>query len=327
MSPNRGTRGETQWSACSAATLKSIDAPCLKQYNFQGLNNASYDHNKYMLRPGQYWDANDQCKLFLKDEMATVYGNKIHSKICDQSILCKASDKIGYYSIGPALHGTYCGDRSWCIDGKCIPWEENETLSVIEGGWSDWTVLEECKSDCLENSMGRMIKIRKCNNPKPKNSDYCKGEAVSVNICSDHNQCLSRFREKPNSYASRQCKLFSNVLKNIAPHGIQAPYNPRKHWQSCAIYCMKNGTWYTPRLELNDLSEYDSFFPDGTLCHQDLSKGPYYCQKHICLPFKSNYRQIVETDDPFRSANLSDSKMIAAVQSYYTLSRLDLFSK
>ena len=323
MSSNRGTRGETQWSVCSAKTFNSIEAPCLKKTK---KTNTHFNHNKYMLRPGQYWDANDQCKLFLKDETATVYGNKIQSSICDQTILCKAFDKIGYYSIGPALHGTYCGNKSWCIDGKCVPWEENETLSIIEGGWSPWTILESCQSSCLESSMGRTVNVRRCNNPKPKNSNSCAGEAVLIDLCSDHKICMGRYREKPNNYASRQCSLFSKILKDIAPYGIQAPYNSQKYWQSCAIYCMKNGTWYTPRLELNDFQEYDSFFPDGTLCHQDLSKGPYYCQKHLCLPFRSRYQKSWEIEDIFLSANLSSSKLIQKIQNYYTLQRYELFS-
>jgi len=52
----------------------------------------------------------------------------------------------------------------------------------------------------------------------------------------------------------------------------------------CAIFCRRKGTgsYYTPRLDLNDLG-VDPYFPDGTWCHNDGTSN-YFCLQHHCLP-------------------------------------------
>ena len=55
-------------------------------------------------------------------------------------------------------------------------------------------------------------------------------------------------------------------------------------WMACAVFCRRKdtGSFYTPRVELNDLGA-DPYFPDGTWCHKDGNKQ-YYCLHHHCLP-------------------------------------------
>lgn len=55
-------------------------------------------------------------------------------------------------------------------------------------------------------------------------------------------------------------------------------------WMGCAIFCRRKDTksYYTPRLDLNDLG-VDPYFPDGTWCHHD-GKMNHYCLQHHCLP-------------------------------------------
>jgi len=52
----------------------------------------------------------------------------------------------------------------------------------------------------------------------------------------------------------------------------------------CAIFCRRKdtGSYYTPRIELNDLG-VNPYFPDGTWCHND-GISNYYCLQHHCLP-------------------------------------------
>lgn len=52
----------------------------------------------------------------------------------------------------------------------------------------------------------------------------------------------------------------------------------------CAIFCKRadSGSFYTPRIELNDLG-VSPYFPDGTWCHREGSLN-YYCLQHHCLP-------------------------------------------
>lgn len=55
-------------------------------------------------------------------------------------------------------------------------------------------------------------------------------------------------------------------------------------WVACSIFCRRNdnGSYYSPRFDLNDLGN-DPYFPDGTLCHHN-SKHNYYCMNHHCHP-------------------------------------------
>lgn len=96
MSSSRGTKGEVGWSTCSAKMFSLVNADCLT--NVPG--KSKYDHSIYNLRPGQQWDANDQCKLFLQDIDAHVYNETIYSMICDNTIICKTPNKIGYFTAG-----------------------------------------------------------------------------------------------------------------------------------------------------------------------------------------------------------------------------------
>lgn len=52
----------------------------------------------------------------------------------------------------------------------------------------------------------------------------------------------------------------------------------------CTIFCRRadSGTFYTPRIELNDLG-VSPYFPDGTWCHRENNMN-YYCIQHHCLP-------------------------------------------
>lgn len=52
----------------------------------------------------------------------------------------------------------------------------------------------------------------------------------------------------------------------------------------CTIFCKKteSKTFYTPRIELNDLG-VSPYFPDGTWCHHENNMN-YYCIQHHCLP-------------------------------------------
>lgn len=96
MSSSRGTKGEVNWSSCSAAQFSLVDAECLKNVPEYSM----YDHRIYNLRPGQTWTANDQCKLFLQDDDAYVYNSSFYSTFCDNSILCRTPNKIGYFTAG-----------------------------------------------------------------------------------------------------------------------------------------------------------------------------------------------------------------------------------
>ena len=122
MSGSRGTRGETNWSQCSAINFRQSNTDCLNDKPMT--RSEKYDHNKYKLRPGALWDSDIQCKLFLRDNKAFEFP-KTDARKCNVTIYCATPNRLGFFSSGPALEGTKCGDNSWCVDGLCQPKESH----------------------------------------------------------------------------------------------------------------------------------------------------------------------------------------------------------
>lgn len=211
--------------------------------------------------------------------------------IC-HNLQCRTPHRTGYYSAGPALDGTECGPGNWCFGGQCstktnLP----KPIKVVKGGWSSWK-LGQCSSGCTMKSKGYQKRTRTCTNPPPQNTDEgCEGNSFDVVLCNDNKFCDRETKTSIVVYASRRCKIFAESLPDLDPlgKGLQAPHEPNRLWMGCAVFCRRSdtGSYYTPRLELNDLGE-DPYFPDGTWCHSD-GKKDYYCQQRHCLP--NNYQR------------------------------------
>ncbi|XP_050077090.1 A disintegrin and metalloproteinase with thrombospondin motifs adt-2-like [Anopheles maculipalpis] len=297
MSPSRGTQGETTWSSCSADVISQLNwAGCLFEKNSKVA--AEYDTTKYYDHPGQAWTAKKQCEVLLTDKDAILASSELPA-IC-QNLRCRTPHRTGFYFAGPALEGTDCGDSKWCKGGSCTKQKKKPT-NLVPGGWSEWKD-EDCVSGCLEQSKGFKRRTRHCDNPAPVNTDQgCEGVALDVAICDDGKLCHAN-REPVQFYANRRCREFSQLLPRLDSEGrgIQGPYDSKRLWISCAIYCKRadSDAYYAPRFDLNDLG-VDSYFPDGTLCHREKGTN-YYCQQHHCLPenFKTSKISIwTITDD------------------------------
>ncbi|XP_049284975.1 A disintegrin and metalloproteinase with thrombospondin motifs adt-2-like [Anopheles funestus] len=297
MSPSRGTQGETTWSTCSADVISQLNwATCLFETDSKAVT--EYDTTKYYDHPGQAWTAKKQCEVLLTDKDAILASSELPA-IC-QNLRCRTPHRTGFYFAGPALEGTDCGENKWCEGGTCIK-QKKKPSYIVPGGWSEWKD-EECVSGCLEHSKGYKRRTRRCDNPAPVNTDQgCEGVALDITICDDGKLCHVN-REPVQFYASRRCRDFSQLLPRLDPEGrgIQGPYDSKRLWMSCAIYCKRadNDAYYAPRFDLNDLG-VDSYFPDGTLCHEEMGTK-YYCQQHHCLPenFKTSKISIwTITDD------------------------------
>uniref|UniRef100_A0A182NNU2 Peptidase M12B domain-containing protein n=1 Tax=Anopheles dirus TaxID=7168 RepID=A0A182NNU2_9DIPT len=297
MSPSRGTQGETTWSTCSADVISQLSwAGCL--FETDSKVTSEYDTSKYYDHPGQSWTAKKQCEVLLTDKDAILASSELPA-IC-QNLRCRTPHRTGFYFAGPALEGTDCGDSKWCKGGSCVKQKKKPT-NTVPGGWSEWTD-DECVSGCLEQSKGYKRRTRRCDNPPPVNTDQgCEGAALDLAVCDDQALCRAN-REPVQFYASRRCREFSQLLPRLDPagRGIQGPYDSKRLWMSCAIYCKRadNDAYYAPRFDLNDLG-VDAYFPDGTLCHQEMGTN-YFCQQHHCLPenFKTSKISIwTITDD------------------------------
>ncbi|XP_037913532.1 A disintegrin and metalloproteinase with thrombospondin motifs adt-2-like isoform X2 [Hermetia illucens] len=287
MSPSRGTQGETSWSSCSAQVARDLPnwATCLRDP--PEYVPVEYNAWKYQGYPGQSWPAKRQCELLLLDKDAVDSPTNGPYSIC-QNLQCRSPHRSGYFFAGPALEGTTCGRSMWCEGGYCTPKKDiaKPAETVVPGGWSPWKT-SKCASACIQKSKGFQTRRRVCDNPKPVNTNEgCDGSSYDVELCDDSRICRNIKRFSPITYASDRCRAFSRRLHTLDPrgYGLQAPHENNRLWMACAIFCRRANSlsYYTPRLELNDLG-LDAYFPDGTWCHSDSSSN-YYCQQHHCLP-------------------------------------------
>ncbi|CAG9859468.1 unnamed protein product [Phyllotreta striolata] len=282
MSPSRGTNGETQWSTCSANVMADIGwAKCLLD---RGKIKQSTDHRKYLETPGQKFTAKTQCEILLRDRDAVVLPSQDLTTVC-YNLQCKTPHRSGYYFAGPALEGTSCGKGKYCYGGSCLARALPQPVKMRPGGWGAWQQ-EACNSGCIEKSLGFTTKRRRCDNPPPLNSDLgCEGSSVKFALCLDNKICKTK-KVSAVDYASNKCLEFSKVLAELDPmgSGLQAPHEEDRLWMGCSIFCRRadSGTFYTPRIELNDLG-ISPYFPDGTWCHRSNNIN-YYCLQHHCLP-------------------------------------------
>ncbi|XP_074036827.1 A disintegrin and metalloproteinase with thrombospondin motifs adt-2 isoform X2 [Leptinotarsa decemlineata] len=281
MSPSRGTNGETQWSTCSAKIMSNLGwAKCLHD---SAKSPKLTDHSKFLDTPGQIYTAKKQCEILLRDRDAIILPNQELSTIC-YNLQCKTPHRSGYYFAGPALEGTQCGVGKYCYGGNCLRKDLPKPVKTVPGGWGPWKD-GACNSGCLEKSMGHTTKRRFCNNPTPINTDQgCTGNSIEFGLCTDDKICKSKLSVV--EYASKKCSQFSKVLPELdsSGSGLQAPHEEGRVWMGCAIFCRRadSGTFYTPRIELNDVG-ISPYFPDGTWCHKENNIN-FYCVQHHCLP-------------------------------------------
>jgi hypothetical protein len=311
MSSSRGTKGENTWSVCSAKIFSLVQHKCLV------IKNESSFYTLVEL-PGQVIDAHDQCKFFLSSKEAFMYQPNPQNDICSNTVYCRASNLIGYYTAGSALEGTPCGKGKLCIDSKCQLL--GDPLEEVAGDWTPWTN-ESCSSGCLENSKGFAHQTRQCFNPKPKNTmSYCEGDDNQGRLCDDTSICSSN-RKSIKTFANETCNRISVVVSEIdGLEGTQIPYEHDRPWRSCAVFCRtRSGMWYTPRLELNHMrNTLSPFFPDGTLCHEDAIGRKYYCQLNRCLPEFFDLENRTSDKWYFWNKNLSDQRDLDELREQFT---------
>jgi len=148
--------------------------------------------------------------------------------------------------------------------------------------WSEWKE-ESCKSNCLENSKGVLVKRRICKHGTYTKAN-CEGLYYDIVLCNNSLLC-DRNRKTIDEFTTMKCTEFSKkVFKLDEKPGWQAPHDVEKPWVACTIFCQQKGlfSYYDARLELLDFG-INPYFPDGTWCHNKDGQD-YYCRKHYCLP-------------------------------------------
>ncbi|VDP08335.1 unnamed protein product [Soboliphyme baturini] len=110
----------------------------------------------------------------------------------------------------PALEGTWCGGKNWCINGACVPWPANDPPKAVNGQWSEWTrpklaLCSECKT---RNGVKVRKETRRCISPAPNNGGKdCAGLSIRALICDGRPECHDLDRK---DYADGVCNSIKN---------------------------------------------------------------------------------------------------------------------
>jgi hypothetical protein len=171
---------------------------------------------------------------------------------------------------------------------ECVPVIEPPYIFKYceNDNWSEWKE-DSCKSSCLENSKGTLIKRRLCRHQTQITAN-CIGPYYDVVLCEDSSLCTEN-RQIVNEFATMKCAEFDLIIilkeKKMRPSnevGWQASHEVDKPWKACTIFCMHNHFYHAPHLEMLSYG-IDPYFPDGIWCHKEDDQD-YYCRKHYCLP-------------------------------------------
>ncbi|KAL1431529.1 hypothetical protein MTO96_014048 [Rhipicephalus appendiculatus] len=282
MGPWRTSNTTTWWSPCSLQLLTKLDKndklSCIKKP-------LSVKRLRQVLRwnswrsehpPGQQWDADAQCRVFLKSEGARCSIKAENMSAVCRALQCKSPERIGLFGAGHALEGTYCGENNWCQGTKCVPFPKS--LAVVPGGWSEWETVTECSQPCLQHSVALVHMKRKCNDPRRQNTlEGCEGDNVRLRPCdiNANEKAPKCTHPKTNQqYIDEKCALYARFKPELKPRGTQVPYSAAQSWRACAIHCgYKGDAFIAAKFFLNEQTNETGVLPDGTRCHFDKSKG------------------------------------------------------
>ena len=269
--------------------------------------------------PGLIYTPSKQCQIYTQDKNARLYIkssrrlDQPNNEICT-GLRCKVSDgNSGYYTAGPALEGTVCGNSHYCIKSDCVHLSERQIKAIMsdarknqnnietlppapaeevgldKASWSEWYAWSDCKSGCILGSKGSRKRYRKCNIPrhlKDLSKSNCPGSAFEVDIC-DH---FCPAVKPAKSFAQFECQKYREskrrLYRELTGDGKQPSHNAKYPEQACTVYCQlakENSEYYSPNVEIVGMKEIQIHFPDGTRCHKDKKNAiNYYCKKGNC---------------------------------------------
>lgn len=169
--------------------------------------------------------------------------------------------------------------------------DELSAVSNLTGKWTAWKEAS-CKTSCLENSTGVIIKRRHCEKENYSAAN-CEGPYYNIALCDDSKLCTKR--KTIDEFATNKCNSFRNYYapKINSMKGKQMPHNEDTPWTACTIFCRKNNdtSYSTVRVKLINVN-VDPYFPDGTWCHIKDGQN-YFCRKHYCLPKNYIFEKIL----------------------------------
>ncbi|XP_033035202.1 A disintegrin and metalloproteinase with thrombospondin motifs 12 [Trachypithecus francoisi] len=173
-----------------------------------------------VIAPGVIYDVHHQCQLQYGPNatFCQEVENVCQTLWCSVKGFCRSK-------LDAAADGTQCGEKKWCMAGKCIT--VGKKPESIPGGWGRWSPWSHCSRTC---GAGVQSAERLCNNPEPKfGGKYCTGERKRYRLCNVH-PCRS---EAP-TFRQMQCSEFDTVpYKNELYHWFPI-FNPA---HPCELYC------------------------------------------------------------------------------------------
>lgn len=173
-----------------------------------------------VIAPGVIYDVHHQCQLQYGPNatFCQEVENVCQTLWCSVKGFCRSK-------LDAAADGTRCGEKKWCMAGKCIT--VGKKPESIPGGWGRWSPWSHCSRTC---GAGAQSAERLCNNPEPKfGGKYCTGERKRYRLCNVH-PC----RPDVPTFRQMQCSEFDTVpYKNELYHWFPV-FNPA---HPCELYC------------------------------------------------------------------------------------------
>nr|XP_025723213.1 A disintegrin and metalloproteinase with thrombospondin motifs 12 isoform X2 [Callorhinus ursinus] len=165
-----------------------------------------------VIAPGVIYDVHHQCQLQYGPNatFCQEVENVCQTLWCSVKGFCRSK-------LDAAADGTRCGEKKWCMAGKCIT--VGKKPESIPGGWGRWSPWSHCSRTC---GAGAQSAERLCNNPEPKfGGKYCTGERKRYRLCNVH-PC----RPDTPTFRQMQCSEFDTVpYKNEFYHWFPV-FNP-----------------------------------------------------------------------------------------------------
>ncbi|KAM9694241.1 A disintegrin and metalloproteinase with thrombospondin motifs 12 [Trichechus inunguis] len=216
-----------------------------------------------VIAPGVIYDVHHQCQLQYGPNatFCQEVENVCQTLWCSVKGFCRSK-------LDAAADGTRCGEKKWCMAGKCIT--VGKKPESIPGGWGRWSPWSHCSRTC---GAGIQSAERLCNNPEPKfGGKYCTGERKRYRLCNIH-PCRS---DAP-TFRQMQCSEFDTVpYKNELYHWFPV-FNPA---HPCELYCRPIDGQFSEKM-------LDAVI-DGTPCFEE-GNSRNVCINGICKMVGCDY--------------------------------------
>ncbi|KAM8814401.1 A disintegrin and metalloproteinase with thrombospondin motifs 12 [Rhynchonycteris naso] len=173
-----------------------------------------------VIAPGVIYDVHHQCQLQYGPN--ATFCQEVEN-VC-QTLWCLVKG-FCRSKLDAAADGTRCGEKKWCMAGKCIT--VGKKPESIPGGWGRWSPWSHCSRTC---GAGAQSAERLCNNPAPKfGGKYCTGERKRYRLCNVHPCGL----DVP-TFRQMQCSEFDTVPYKNEFYNWFPVFNPA---HPCELYC------------------------------------------------------------------------------------------